>query len=192
MLYVLTQQKTEADCFVCSGSVCLSPDVSEQWVQSVGVPADHEAGGWLGEGDGVSYRSHPAAADLPHGDLFQHLRTTQRTLRGPSPVQLFDYMKLVLLAFLLNKTHSNSGFCLLQVFYWTHLSYIWVWILLIIHCANFWKWFVVPGLVFLLEKIVGNAVSRMGGLYIVEVNLLPSKVSRTILQQVPLSHYLFN
>lgn len=35
----------------------------------------------------------------------------------------------------------------------------------------------VPGLVFMLEKIIGIAVSRMGGLYIVEVNLLPSKVS---------------
>jgi len=68
--------------------------------------------------------------------------------------------------------------CLLQVFYWSHLSYIWVSVLLIIHCANFWKWFVVPGLVFLLEKIVGIAVSRMGGLYIVEVDLLPSKVPK--------------
>lgn len=56
---------------------------------------------------------------------------------------------------------------------------MWVWILLIIHCANFWKWFVVPGLVFVLEKIVGIAVSHMGGLYIVEVNLLPSKVPNT-------------
>lgn len=53
---------------------------------------------------------------------------------------------------------------------------MWVWSLLMVHCANFWKWFVVPGLLFLLEKIVGIAVSRMGGLYIVEVNLLPSKV----------------
>lgn len=47
-----------------------------------------------------------------------------------------------------------------------------------VHCANFWKWFVVPGFVFLLEKIIGIAVSRMGGLYIVEVNLLPSKVRK--------------
>lgn len=64
------------------------------------------------------------------------------------------------------------------MFYWSHLSYVWVWSLLMVHCANFWKWFVVPGLVFLLEKIVGIAVSRIGGLYIVEVNMLPSKVSR--------------
>lgn len=34
----------------------------------------------------------------------------------------------------------------------------------------------VPGVAFLIEKLVGIAVSRMGGLYIVEVNLLPSKV----------------
>ncbi len=68
-----------------------------------------------------------------------------------------------------------------QVFYWSHLSYVWVWSLLLVHCANFWKWFVVPGVLFLLEKIVGIAVSRMGGLYIVEVNLLPSKVSPLII-----------
>lgn len=53
-----------------------------------------------------------------------------------------------------------------------------------VHCANFWKWFVVPGFVFLLEKIIGIAVSRMGGLYIVEVNLLPSKVRKTVVVRV--------
>ncbi|XP_028813161.1 NADPH oxidase 5 isoform X2 [Denticeps clupeoides] len=76
-----------------------------------------------------------------------------------------------------------------EVFYWTHLSYIWVWILLIIHCANFWKWFVVPGMIFLLEKIVGIAVSRMGGLYIVEVNLLPSKVTHLVIKRPPFFHF---
>lgn len=75
----------------------------------------------------------------------------------------------------LNQTRLFS----VQVFYWSHLSYIWVWALLVVHCANFWKWFVVPGVVFLIEKLVGIAVSRMGGLYIVEVNLLPSKVYRS-------------
>ncbi|XP_077451906.1 NADPH oxidase 5 isoform X2 [Stigmatopora argus] len=70
-----------------------------------------------------------------------------------------------------------------EVFYWSHLSYVWVWSLLMVHCANFWKWFVVPGLVFLLEKIIGVAVSRMGGLYIVEVNLLPSKVTHLVIKR---------
>ncbi|XP_068996136.1 NADPH oxidase 5 [Embiotoca jacksoni] len=76
-----------------------------------------------------------------------------------------------------------------EVFYWSHLSYVWVWSLLIIHCANFWKWFVVPGLVFLLEKVVGVAVSRMGGLYVVEVNLLPSKVTHLVIRRPQFFHF---
>lgn len=75
--------------------------------------------------------------------------------------------------------HQNQNLSVHQVFYWSHLSYVWVWSLLMVHCANFWKWFVAPGFLFLLEKIIGIAVSRMGGLYIVEVNLLPSKVTTT-------------
>lgn len=63
-----------------------------------------------------------------------------------------------------------------QVFYWSHLSYVSVWVLLLLHAPNFWKWFVVPGGLFVLEKAVGLVVSRAVGLRIVEVNLLPSKV----------------
>lgn len=65
-----------------------------------------------------------------------------------------------------------------QVFYWTHLSYLPMWLLLILHGPNFWKWLLVPGILFFLEKVVGLAVSRMAALSIVEVNLLPSKVHR--------------
>lgn len=63
-----------------------------------------------------------------------------------------------------------------QVFYWTHLSYLPMWVLLILHGPNFWKWLLVPGLLFFLEKATGLVVSRMAALCIVEVNLLPSKV----------------
>ncbi|XP_062403693.1 NADPH oxidase 5 [Sardina pilchardus] len=76
-----------------------------------------------------------------------------------------------------------------EVFYWSHLSYVCVWALLIVHCANFWKWFVVPGVLFLAEKMVGVAVSRMGGLYIVEVNLLPSKVTHLVIKRPPFFHF---
>ncbi|XP_067236109.1 NADPH oxidase 5 [Chanodichthys erythropterus] len=76
-----------------------------------------------------------------------------------------------------------------EVFYWSHLSYIWVWALLVVHCANFWKWFVVPGVAFLIEKLVGIAVSRIGGLYIVEVNLLPSKVTHLVIKRPPFFHF---
>lgn len=65
-----------------------------------------------------------------------------------------------------------------QVFYWTHLSYLPMWLLLILHGPNFWKWLLIPGTLFFLEKAIGLVVSRMTALCIVEVNLLPSKVQR--------------
>ncbi|KAM9270469.1 NADPH oxidase 5-like [Cariama cristata] len=76
-----------------------------------------------------------------------------------------------------------------QVFYWTHLSYISVWTLLILHGPHFWKWFAVPGCLFTLEKVVGLAWRRGGGLRIVEVNLLPSKVTHLVIERPQFFHY---
>ncbi|XP_050165707.1 NADPH oxidase 5 [Myiozetetes cayanensis] len=76
-----------------------------------------------------------------------------------------------------------------EVFYWTHLSYISVWTLLILHGPHFWKWFVVPGSLFVLEKVLGWAWRRAGGLHIVEVNLLPSKVTHLVIQRPPSFHF---
>ncbi|KAM4039768.1 NADPH oxidase 5-like isoform 2-T4 [Anomaloglossus baeobatrachus] len=76
-----------------------------------------------------------------------------------------------------------------EVFYWTHLSYIWIWILLFLHTPKFWKWFLVPGFLFVMEKVFGMAASRMGGLYIEEVNLLPSKVTHLVVKRPPSFQY---
>ncbi|KAM9374915.1 NADPH oxidase 5-like [Phaethornis superciliosus] len=76
-----------------------------------------------------------------------------------------------------------------EVFYWTHLSYIPVWTLLLFHGPQFWKWFVVPGFLFSLEKVLGLAWRRAGGLQIVEVNLLPSQVTHLVIQRPPGFHY---
>ncbi|XP_054244000.1 NADPH oxidase 5 [Indicator indicator] len=76
-----------------------------------------------------------------------------------------------------------------EVFYWTHLSYISVWTLLILHGPHFWKWFVVPGCLFVLEKVQGLAWRRAGGLRIVEVNLLPSKVTHLVIERPQSFHY---
>src|SRR3712207_6515202 len=54
-----------------------------------------------------------------------------------------------------------------QVFYWSHLSYLAMWLLLILHGPNFWKWLLVPGILFFLEKAFGLTVSRMAALSIV-------------------------
>nr|KAF6486213.1 hypothetical protein HJG63_014284 [Rousettus aegyptiacus] len=76
-----------------------------------------------------------------------------------------------------------------EVFYWTHLSYLPMWLLLILHGPNFWKWLLVPGTLFFLEKAIGLAVSRMAALCIVEVNLLPSKVTHLLIKRPPLFNY---
>ncbi|NWR55342.1 NOX5 oxidase, partial [Bucorvus abyssinicus] len=76
-----------------------------------------------------------------------------------------------------------------EVFYWTHLSYISIWTLLILHGPHFWKWFAVPGCLFALEKVVGLAWRRAGGLRIVEVNLLPSKVTHLVIERPQFFHY---
>ncbi|NXW37127.1 NOX5 oxidase, partial [Phaetusa simplex] len=76
-----------------------------------------------------------------------------------------------------------------EVFYWTHLSYISIWTLLILHGPHFWKWFAVPGCLFALEKVVGLAWRRAGGLRIVEVNLLPSKVTHLVIERPQFFRY---
>ncbi|XP_053933080.1 NADPH oxidase 5 isoform X1 [Cuculus canorus] len=76
-----------------------------------------------------------------------------------------------------------------ELFYWTHLSYISIWTLLILHGPHFWKWFVVPGCLFVLEKVLSLAWRRAGGLRIVEVNLLPSKVTHLVIERPQFFHY---
>uniref|UniRef100_A0A8C8AA74 NADPH oxidase 5 n=1 Tax=Otus sunia TaxID=257818 RepID=A0A8C8AA74_9STRI len=76
-----------------------------------------------------------------------------------------------------------------EVFYWTHLSYIFIWTLLILHGPHFWKWFAVPGCLFVMEKVLGLAWRRAGGLRIVEVNLLPSKVTHLVIERPQFFRY---
>ncbi|OXB77616.1 UNVERIFIED_CONTAM: hypothetical protein H355_002925 [Colinus virginianus] len=76
-----------------------------------------------------------------------------------------------------------------ELFYWSHLSYVSVWALLFFHAPNFWKWFLVPGGLFVLEKAVGTAVSHAMGLRIVEVHLLPSQVTHLVIQRPRSFHY---
>ncbi|XP_078139365.1 NADPH oxidase 5 isoform X2 [Centroberyx gerrardi] len=123
--------------------------------------------------------------------LWEYLLTTRPGIgwvKGTASVTGVVLQVMICLMVLCSSTFvRRSGH--FEVFYWSHLSYVWVWSLLVVHCANFWKWFVVPGLLFLLEKIVGIAVSHMGGLYIVEVNLLPSKVTHLVIKRPQFFHF---
>lgn len=41
-----------------------------------------------------------------------------------------------------------------EIFYWTHLLYIPFWILVVFHGPNFWKWFIGPFIVYLVERMI--------------------------------------
>lgn len=55
-----------------------------------------------------------------------------------------------------------------------------VWyVLLILHATHFWKWFLGPGILYILERILRSKwvkLARFGRIYIQEGLLLPSKV----------------
>jgi NADPH oxidase 5 len=41
-----------------------------------------------------------------------------------------------------------------EVFYWTHLLYIFFFILVLLHGPNFWRWFLIPGVIFVIERVL--------------------------------------
>ena len=65
-----------------------------------------------------------------------------------------------------------------QIFWWSHCLYIFYWILLILHAPNFWKWFIVPCILFIIEKLYrfGNSMSQKGKSWVTTGVILPSKV----------------
>nr|XP_033330474.1 NADPH oxidase 5 [Megalopta genalis] len=72
-----------------------------------------------------------------------------------------------------------------EIFYWSHLLYIPFWILTILHGPNFWKWFIGPGTLYLIERIHRIAWSRseLGKTYISSGLLLPSKVTHLVIKR---------
>lgn len=79
-----------------------------------------------------------------------------------------------------------------QIFYWTHLLYVPFFLLLILHCPNFWKWFIIPGLLYLCERLYRFSLMRSehGKTYISSGLLLPSKVTHLVIKRPP--HFDFH
>ena len=78
-----------------------------------------------------------------------------------------------------------------QIFYWTHLLYIFYWGLLIIHGPAFWKWFIVPAIIFGVEKThrVTKSLSNEGKSWVTTGIVLPSKVVSLVIKRPP--HFAF-
>lgn len=77
------------------------------------------------------------------------------------------------------------------MFYFTHLLYVFYWVLLIFHAPNFWKWFVGPCAIFLIEKIfrMRRSLSDKGKTWVTMGVVLPSKVVSLVIRRPP--HFAF-
>lgn len=78
-----------------------------------------------------------------------------------------------------------------EVFYYTHLLYVPYWVFLLLHGPNFWKWFLVPGVVYIVERIARliHMRSQRGKTYISSGLLLPSKVTHLVIKRPPHFHF---
>ncbi|XP_072023938.1 NADPH oxidase 5-like [Amphiura filiformis] len=74
-----------------------------------------------------------------------------------------------------------------QIFYMSHLvCYMWYLFLLLIHGPRFWKFFLVPGGLYLFEKISDSEwvmSKRFGDMLVKRVVLLPSKVTHLVINR---------
>lgn len=70
-------------------------------------------------------------------------------------------------------------FFLNKLFYWCHMLTIPWLIIMLLHGPRFWKWLLVPGILYTIEKILRYRKSRSnkhGETFIMEAILLPSQV----------------
>lgn len=68
-----------------------------------------------------------------------------------------------------------------KIFYITHWLHVLYYLFLIIHCKNFWKWFIGPFVLVLFERafnITRSYSKKYGDTFIKDVGLLPSKVNQ--------------
>ncbi|CAD6241356.1 GSCOCT00002682001.3-RA-CDS [Cotesia congregata] len=72
-----------------------------------------------------------------------------------------------------------------EIFYRTHLLYIPFWVLMIFHGPNFWKWFVLPGAIYMVERVrrLMWLQSERGKTYISSGLLLPSRVTHLVIKR---------
>ena len=78
------------------------------------------------------------------------------------------------------------------MFYWTHNLFVLWYILLILHGPDFWKWFILPGLVYIAERLLRSKLVKYfqhGHMFIKEGLLLPSRVTHLVVSRPESFHF---
>ncbi|CAL1270023.1 unnamed protein product [Larinioides sclopetarius] len=78
-----------------------------------------------------------------------------------------------------------------EVFYYLHLLYFAFWACLLLHCPNFWKWFLGPAILYFVELVVraSRNFSSSKVAYVQQGVLLPSKVTHLVIKRPPKFDY---
>ena len=117
-------------------------------------------------------------------DLF----TIRASLGFPTGV-LELFLLLIILLFTLSCVRKRGHF---QLFYLFHLLSIPFLLIMLFHGKQFWKWLLVPGLLYTIEKILKFKKIRsnkFGDTFISEATLLPSKVTHLVIKRPKKFHY---
>ena len=106
------------------------------------------------------------------------------------PTGVLDFGVLfIMLVFTLSCVRKRGHF---QLFYLFHLLSIPFLLIMLIHGAQFWKWLLVPGLLYTIEKILKfkkTSSNKFGDTFISEATLLPSKVTHLVIKRPKKFHY---
>lgn len=108
-------------------------------------------------------------------------------IANPTGIALFF---ILLIMFICSQPFVRRGGSF-EIFYWTHLLYIPFWFCVLLHGPNFWKWFIIPGFIYLIERIKRLIwmKSRHGQTYISSGLLLPSKVTHLVIKRPLQFHF---
>jgi len=112
-----------------------------------------------------------------------HLFGMMHGIANPSGIALITILTIMFvcsLPFVRRRGHF-------EIFYFTHLLYYAYFVLLLVHAPEFWKWFIVVGLIWVVEIVyrILNALFGHGKSVIKAGVILPSKVTNLIIDRPP-------
>ncbi|CAB4014169.1 NADPH oxidase 5, partial [Paramuricea clavata] len=132
--------------------------------------------------------------DPPKFEVWEYMfttRTPEGWVNGSAGITgVLLLIILVVMCILSQPSVRKRG--LFELFYYTHHLYIVWWALLIFHAPNFWEWFIVPGGLYIAERILRLRIvnrARYGKTTIEEGITLPSKVIHLVIKRPPTFQY---
>ena len=106
------------------------------------------------------------------------------------PTGIIELVLLFIILLFAMSFVRNHGF--FQMFYWFHaLTIPWL-IIMLLHGKVFWRWILLPGFCYLIEKIIRYKQvnsNKYGDSYITEALVLPSKVTFLVIRRPPKFHF---